>query len=152
VISNIFELAPQTQNCPNFLNSYYDDEGWWAIAWIKAYDLTQEPRYLSMAETIFADLTKGWETETCGGGIWWKKPAEYKAAIQNEEAINAPGYDILSYYEKYITLNADSIWNNARIRDNQFGMRWVGPFDGNNVPKQLSALAALNAAIPFDKK
>jgi predicted alpha-1,6-mannanase (GH76 family) len=72
----------------NFLNGYYDDEGWWALAWIKAYDLIGIGDYLNMAETIFADMTKGWD-QFCQGGIMWKKwdgPLwkEFKNAIANE--------------------------------------------------------------------
>ncbi len=67
----------------NFLNDYYDDEGWWALAWIRAYDLTQDATYLAMAKTIFADLTTGWDS-TCNGGLWWSKDRMYKNAIPNE--------------------------------------------------------------------
>lgn len=67
----------------NFINQYYDDEGWWALAWIDAYDLTMDAKYLSMAKTIFADLTTGWDS-TCGGGLWWSKARTYKNAIPNE--------------------------------------------------------------------
>jgi predicted alpha-1,6-mannanase (GH76 family) len=69
----------------NFLNDYYDDEGWWALAWIRAFDVTNDSRYLAMAKTIFADMTTGWDDTTCNGGLWWrKKERDYKAAIQNE--------------------------------------------------------------------
>lgn len=67
-----------------FINDYYDDEGWWAITWIKAFDFTGDEKYLSMAKSIFHDLTLGWDDHTCRGGLWWKKSHEYKAAIQNE--------------------------------------------------------------------
>jgi predicted alpha-1,6-mannanase (GH76 family) len=67
----------------NFLNEYYDDQGWWALGWAGTYELTHDVRYLEMSETIFADMAKGWD-DTCGGGIWWKKPKQYKNAIANE--------------------------------------------------------------------
>ena len=66
----------------NFLNDFYDDEGWWALAWIDAYRLTKQKKYLEMAQTIFKDMTTGYD-KTCGGGIYWKKPQQYKNAIAN---------------------------------------------------------------------
>jgi predicted alpha-1,6-mannanase (GH76 family) len=67
----------------NYLNNFYDDEGWWVETWIQAYDLTGDVGFLKMARTIFADMTNGWDSE-CGGGLWWKKDRRYKNAIPNE--------------------------------------------------------------------
>jgi predicted alpha-1,6-mannanase (GH76 family) len=78
-IANTFERNSQK----HFLNEYYDDEGWWALGWAGAYEVTHEARYLEMAEQIFADMSGGWD-DACGGGIWWKKPKQYKNAIANE--------------------------------------------------------------------
>jgi predicted alpha-1,6-mannanase (GH76 family)/exonuclease III len=66
----------------NFLNPWWDDEGWWVLVWLDAYDLTGEPRYLEMARTIFEDMTLGWD-EVCGGGVYWKKPNIGKHTITN---------------------------------------------------------------------
>ena len=67
----------------NFLNNYYDDEGWWGLTWIKAYDLTGNTSYLNMSKTIFSDMASGWDS-TCNGGVWWSKDRQYKNAIPNE--------------------------------------------------------------------
>lgn len=81
VFPNVLTSAQHTSK--GFLNDYYDDEGWWALAWIDAYDLTQEQKYLEMVGSIFADMAGGWD-ETCSGGIWWSKDRKYKNAIANE--------------------------------------------------------------------
>lgn len=75
-------LRRQHQVSNGFLNDYYDDEGWWALAWIAAYDLTNDRQYLLMAENIFEDMTTGWCTPC--GGIWWDKNHTYVNAIANE--------------------------------------------------------------------
>lgn len=67
----------------NYINEYYDDEGWWALAWVAAYDLTGGQKYLEMAKVIFEDMKTGWD-EKCNGGIYWKKGLPYKSAISNE--------------------------------------------------------------------
>ena len=67
----------------NYINEYYDDEGWWALAWVEAFDLTGEQKYLEMAKSIFEDMKTGWD-EKCNGGIYWKKGLPYKSAISNE--------------------------------------------------------------------
>lgn len=69
--------------CENFNNDFYDDQGWWALAWVEAYQLTHEQKFLDMAETIYGTMSTGWTTEL-GGGIYWKKnPLQYKNAIAN---------------------------------------------------------------------
>ncbi|HSR84015.1 MAG TPA: glycoside hydrolase family 76 protein [Streptosporangiaceae bacterium] len=67
----------------HFLVRFFDDNGWWALAWIKAYDLTSEDRYLDAARRIFDNLVTGWD-DTCGGGVWWNEDRKYKNAITNE--------------------------------------------------------------------
>jgi predicted alpha-1,6-mannanase (GH76 family) len=81
VIGTTFTAA-QRQHA-HFVNNYYDDNGWWALAWVTAFDVTREDRYLDAAKTIFTHNTAGWD-DTCGGGLWWNTAKTYKNAITNE--------------------------------------------------------------------
>ena len=81
VFRNTLSAAQKTS--PGFINPYYDDEGWWALAWIDEYDITHDQQYLKTAESIFKDMAGGWD-DTCSGGIWWSKDRKYKNAIANE--------------------------------------------------------------------
>lgn len=79
IIANTFEKNAHG----GFINDFYDDEGWWALAWIKAYDLTDEQRYLDAARVLFDDMRSSWD-DVCGGGVWSNKVKRYKNAIANE--------------------------------------------------------------------
>lgn len=69
----------------NFLNDYYDDEGWWALALIRSHDIgvqgLGDQQYLQAAADIFDDMSKG--NSSCGG-IYWSKVTLYTNAIANE--------------------------------------------------------------------
>lgn len=69
----------------NFLNDYYDDEGWWALGLIRSYDLgvtgLGDQQYLEAANVIFEDMKNG--PSPCGG-IYWSKVDRYTNAIANE--------------------------------------------------------------------
>jgi predicted alpha-1,6-mannanase (GH76 family) len=81
VVERTFRIARRRH--PDFLVKFYDDNGWWGLAWIAAYDLTGDVRYLDAARTIFDNLLTGWD-EACGGGVWWNTDRKYKNAITNE--------------------------------------------------------------------
>ncbi|KAJ3497045.1 hypothetical protein NLG97_g2196 [Lecanicillium saksenae] len=67
----------------NFLNNYYDDEGWWALALIRSYDVTYQQKYLDAAVAVFEDMQTG-VGGPCNGGIYWSKDRTYVNAIANE--------------------------------------------------------------------
>ena len=81
VIETTFSKAPRRN--ADFVNAYYDDNGWWGLAWVAAYDLTGDARYLDAARVIFDRTTRGWD-DTFGGGVWWSQDRKYKNAIPNE--------------------------------------------------------------------
>jgi hypothetical protein len=58
--------------------TWFDDNGWWGLAFINAYKATGIRRYLLDAERALRYIaTVGWDPQ--GGGIWWNTDHPYKA-------------------------------------------------------------------------
>jgi predicted alpha-1,6-mannanase (GH76 family) len=88
VIDNTFVAAQD--EFPGFINTFFDDNAWWALAWVAAYDLTGHNCYLDAARKIFAHMMGSWDS-TCGGGLWWNEERKYKNAITNELFLTLAG-------------------------------------------------------------
>jgi hypothetical protein len=67
----------------DFISRATDDAEWWALAWVDAYDLTHDARYLNEAVTIANYVNGLWDTGSCGGGVWWDRERTYKNAVTN---------------------------------------------------------------------
>lgn len=65
----------------HFISRAIDDAAWWGIAWVQAYDLTRDTKYLNEAVTIANYVHGYWDTSTCGGGVWWNRERTYKNAV-----------------------------------------------------------------------
>jgi predicted alpha-1,6-mannanase (GH76 family) len=69
-----------------FLNHNYDDEAWWALAWIAAYDTIGTSKYLDEAALIWDDMHSAWGNTSCGGLPWAKVEGSGALAIENGTA------------------------------------------------------------------
>jgi len=58
--------------------TWFDDNGWWGLAFLDAYRATGTKRWLTDAKRALAYIAAdGWDRET--GGIWWNTSHPYKA-------------------------------------------------------------------------
>ncbi len=58
--------------------TWFDDNGWWGIAFVEAFHATGARRYLKDAERALRYVAAaGWDAN--GGGIWWDTEHPYKS-------------------------------------------------------------------------
>ncbi len=89
----------------DFISQATDDTEWWALAWIDAYDLTGDAKYLNEAVTIANYVNTMWDTSTCGGGVWWNTSKTYKNAVTN-------GLYIVMTAQLHERVAGDTTWGN----------------------------------------
>lgn len=58
--------------------AYFDDNGWWGLAYLDAYRAVRNQSYLRDAERAFRFIARfGWDRH--GGGIWWNNRYPYRS-------------------------------------------------------------------------
>ena len=63
----------------------YDDLLWWALAYSRTFDLTQQRVFARYAKKIYDYVySVAWDEKKCNGGMWWSARRQYKNAITNE--------------------------------------------------------------------
>jgi predicted alpha-1,6-mannanase (GH76 family) len=111
------------KNGNTFLNTFYDDMGWNALATLRAYEATNDQKWLDATQTMWEDIKKGWNT-TMGGGIAWQKNQLF---YKNTPA-NAPAIILAARLYQRFNRQADLDWA-KRIYDWQM-KTLVNPANG----------------------
>ncbi|HYG37346.1 MAG TPA: glycoside hydrolase family 76 protein [Cytophagales bacterium] len=87
----LIETFYEAQNSRRWINDYFDDENWFVLTLIHAYEVTGENKYLVKAKEIYADIqNNAWDSTCCGampGGLWWNKQHTQKATAANAGAV-----------------------------------------------------------------
>jgi uncharacterized protein YyaL (SSP411 family) len=61
-------------------NAYFDDTGWWGVAYLDAYRATGNARWLWDAGRALNTIDRfGWDAAG-GGGVWWNVAHDYKTS------------------------------------------------------------------------
>ena len=70
-------------------NKYNDDIMWWAIACARAYEITDDERYLKKAKDSFDFVYDNFLDEKLGGGLYWINERTSKNSCINSPAVIA---------------------------------------------------------------
>jgi len=62
----------QAGNGGSFINNFYDDMEWNALALLRTYTATKDDKFKTAAQTVWTDIQTGWNANG-GGGISWSK-------------------------------------------------------------------------------
>jgi len=125
-------VGVKIKNGNTFLNEYYDDMEWNALAMLRAYKATNDQKWLDETLTVWTDIKTGWNTSMEGGIAWKKSQLDYK----NTPA-NAPACILAS--RLYVqTNNADHLvwakkiyaWQKATLVNESNGLVYDG-INGN---------------------
>lgn len=104
-LMNEWMTGVHRKNGNTFLNEYYDDMLWNALAILRVYDVTHDEKWLNATLTLWNDIKTGWN-DTMGGGIAWRKGQRY---YKNTPA-NAPAIILAARLYQRLHRPADLDW------------------------------------------
>lgn len=76
MLMDMWFTGVKQKNGNTFLNEFYDDMEWNALAMLRVYNATNDQKYKTAVDAVWADIKTGWNT-TMGGGIAWRKSQLY---------------------------------------------------------------------------
>ena len=79
-------IGVQAGNGGSFLNYFYDDMEWNALALLRTYSATKDDKFKTASQTIWNDIQTGWNTNGGGGISWTKGAPNSKNACSNGPA------------------------------------------------------------------
>ncbi len=97
--------------------TWFDDNGWWGLAFYDAYRATGSVRYLADAKRAFAFIaSQGWAAD---GGLWWNTSHPFKAgeALAAGSLLGAELYSAtrdttyLDQVDKFLAWGNLAMWN-----------------------------------------
>jgi hypothetical protein len=104
------------------VNVFFDDNGWWALAFFDAYTATHDRRFLTDAIRAWRFIAVAGWAQNDGGGIWWDTNHDWKTSepLAAEILVGAELYRVThrkAYLNESLKLlawaNAHS-WNRTR--------------------------------------
>ena len=102
--------------------TWFDDNGWWGLAFLDAYRATGKRRYIGDAETAFRFIaTSGWDNSPGSEGLWWDTQHTFFAGetLASGTELAARLYAItrnpkfLAEAQKFIAWGNQWLWNSA---------------------------------------
>jgi len=85
IMDQWYQGVPQQQG-DTFLNDFYDDMEWNALAMLRAHQTVGDEKFLTSTKDVWEEIKTGW-TDVGGGGIMWAKHTpRSKNAISNSPA------------------------------------------------------------------
>jgi len=119
----------KTKNGNSYINHFYDDMEWMALACLRAFEATGDDRYKTTAQLLWNDIKGGWD-DVWGGGIHWNKD---KSRNYKNTPANAPACIIACRMYQVTQDPADLEWakkiyqwQKTTLVDPATGLVWDG--------------------------
>lgn len=114
----------KAKNGNTWLNFYYDDMEWMALASLRAYAATSDMQYTDVANILWTDIKGGW-SEDLGGGIWWRKDNPSKNTPSNMPAAILAARLYRTFNKPEDLVWATNIYNWQKATLYEGGSGWV---------------------------